>query len=65
MQKLLDAGALVMKEDILTLKRAVRVEHTDMMRLLLRLRAGIWSDRAVPSVLKMAEDEGLESMADS
>lgn len=62
--RLLDAGAEIRPTgaDTHTLRRAVQVEHTAMVGLL--LDKGVGSDRGRALALKMARDMGLDSMAD-
>ncbi|MBE3044417.1 ankyrin repeat domain-containing protein [Candidatus Bathyarchaeota archaeon] len=61
LRKLLDAGAKIKNPcDTETLKYAVKLEHTAMVKLLLRMGAG--NVKARKDVLRMAKKEGLESM---
>lgn len=61
MHRLLGAGARVDSErDTETLEYAVKLEHTSMVELLLYMGAG--TDEGRKRVLRMAEDEGLDSM---
>lgn len=62
LRKLLDAGVRFRSRDIHTLHRALQLEHTAKVELL--LDAGVGSPCLRLEALKMAEDMGLESMAD-
>lgn len=63
-RKLLDHGAKIVDWDELTLMRAVDLEHTALVELLLDLGAGADNSCCWPEPLKKAMDEGLESMVD-
>jgi ankyrin repeat protein len=52
----------ITKTDVYTLRHAIRMEHTEMVELLLRMGAG--SERARSRFLDQARDAGLESMVD-
>ena len=60
LQKLLDAGYVIVKKDIYSLMYAVKMEHTAMVELLLRLGVGSRTERR--RLLQKAQDMGLESM---
>jgi ankyrin repeat protein len=60
LRKLLDAGAEITKADAHTLRHAIRMEHTAMVELLLRMGAG--SEQVRRRYLDEARDAGLESM---
>ena len=63
LRKLLDAGAKIRSLlDTETLKYAVKLEHTAMVKLLLRAGAGNVKGRE--DVLRMAMREGLDSMVE-
>ena len=62
-QKLIDAGEkMVSKRETLTLRYAVKLNHTKMVKLL--LRTGVGGGQGRRRILNMAQNEGLESMAD-
>ena len=63
-RKLLDHGAKIVERDGLTLMRAVQLEHTALVELLLDLGAGAGDPWCWTEILEKAMDEGLESMVD-
>ena len=62
LRKLLHAGAKIVKADTMTLRYAVKLEHTAMVELLLRMGAG--GKRGRRQILETARDRNLESMVD-
>lgn len=63
-RKLLEHGAKIVEDDGQTLMRAVQVEHTALVELLLDLGAGASVWWCWSHILEKAMDEGLESMVD-